>query len=101
MRFVFADEQGAKRRPVLVLSSEEYRAGRQEIVVAAITSNVTRLLPGDLELDEWQRAGLPKPSVVTGILRTIKGGMIERTMGRIGARDLRAYEDRLRQMLML
>ena len=101
VRFVFADEAGAKRRPVLILSGDEYHAGRHEVIVAAVTSNLARLLPGDLALDEWEVAGLPKPSVVTGILRTIKSGMIERTIGRIGIRDLRAYEDRLRQVLML
>jgi mRNA-degrading endonuclease toxin of MazEF toxin-antitoxin module len=47
VRFVFADEHGAKRRPVVVLSGHEYQAGRQEVIVAALTSNVSRLLPGE------------------------------------------------------
>jgi mRNA-degrading endonuclease toxin of MazEF toxin-antitoxin module len=98
---VFADEQGAKRRPVLILSGDEYREGRQEVIVAAITSNLERLLPGDLLLDDWQAAGLPRQSVVTGILRTIKRAMIERTIGRIGVRDLSAYENLLRWILVL
>ena len=37
--FVFAEETGSKRRPVLLLSSEQYMLGRQEVVVSAITSN--------------------------------------------------------------
>lgn len=101
VRFVFADEQGAKLRPVLILSGEAYHAGRGEVIVAAITSNVSRLLPGDLRINGWESAGLPKPSVVTGILRTIRHAMIERTIGQLAARDLRAYEDRLRQVLGL
>mgnify|MGYP006288582769 FL=1 len=42
--FVFADEKGVKKRPALVISSESYHDHRQEIVVAAVTSNADRLL---------------------------------------------------------
>ena len=101
VRFVFADEKGAKRRPVLVISTSDYLSGRQEVVVAAVTSNVQRVLPGDLLLNEWKAAGLPKPSVLTGILRTIKQRMIERKLGRIAVADLRMYEDTLREVLGL
>lgn len=98
---MFADEQGAKRRPVLVLSTDAYHAGRQEVVVAALTSNVERRLPGDHVLAHWEAAGLPLPSVVTGILRTIKAAMIERTLGRIATADFRAVERSLRAVLGL
>ncbi|MGH7860568.1 MAG: type II toxin-antitoxin system PemK/MazF family toxin [Candidatus Binatia bacterium] len=101
VRFLFADEQGAKQRPVLVLSGGEYHAGRQEVIVAALTSNVSRLLPGDHLIEEWKDAGLPKPSVATGILRTIKRTMIGRVLGRMTARDLSAYQKVLRKMLGL
>jgi mRNA interferase MazF len=98
---VFADEHGAKRRPVLVLSGDDYHAGRDEVIVAALTSNVSRLLPGDHLIEEWREAGLPRPSLATGILRTIKRVMIERSLGRIAARDLRAFQKLLRGTLGL
>ena len=101
VRFVFADEQGAKRRPVLVLSGPEYHSGRQEVIVAAVTSNVSRLLPGDHLIAGWRRAGLPQPSVATGILRTIKRGMIDRTIGKVPAADLRAVQATIRATLGL
>ncbi len=77
VKFVFADEKGAKRPPALILSTEEYHTGRREVVVAAITSNVERLLVGDYRIAQWREAGLPFPSVVTGIIRTIKRDMID------------------------
>lgn len=73
VRFVFADERGAKRRPVLVLSGDDGHAGREEVIVAALTSNVARLLPGD--------------------------HLIERSLGRLAARDLRAFQKLLRDTL--
>ena len=101
VRFVFADERGAKRRPVLVLSGPEYHAERQEVIVAAITGNVGRLLPGDHLISRWREAGLPRTSVVTGILRTIKQGMIERALGRLQDKDREKVEGNLRWVLGL
>ena len=101
VRFVFADEHGAKRRPVLVLSSREYHAARHEVIVAALTSNISPLLPGDHLIEKWREAGLPRPSIATGIVRTIKRVMIERSLGKMAARDLRAVQDLLRSTLGL
>lgn len=99
--FVFSDESGARRRPALVVSSEAYHRGRQEAIIAAITSNVGRLLPGDHLVADWEGAGLLAPSVVTGIIRTIKQAMIERKLGILSAPDLRGYGNTLRSALGL
>ena len=99
--FLFSEDTGSKprRRPVLVLGSPEYHQGRQEAVVAAITSNTSRLLPGDHLMDDWERAGLLLPSVVTGIIRTIKQGMIGRKLGLVSEKDMDGIEVNLRSML--
>ena len=101
VNFVFAEETGSKRRPVLLLSSDEYMEGRQEAVVSAITSNMRRILTGDYLMVDWEDSGLIFPSVVTGILRTIKQSMIERKMGEISPRDLAEIESNLTQILEL
>jgi len=66
-----------------------------------MTSNVGRLLPGDHLVRDWQKAGLPKPSVSTAILRTVKQTMIERKIGEMTATDLAAVEAALRKTLCL
>ena len=71
------------------------------MLVAAITSNIERLLVGDHRIEAWRQAGLPLPSVVTGILRTIKRDMIEGTLGVLGASDLLAVERNVRVSLGL
>ena len=101
VNFLFSEETGSKRRPVLVLSSPEYHQGRQEAVVAAVTSNTRRILPGDHFMDDWEEAGLPLPSVVTGIIRTIKQGMIDRQLGRVSDKDMAGIEVNLRSALGL
>jgi len=99
VNFVFSDESGVKRRPALILSTDEYNNRRQEVVVAAITSNTQRILIGDYLLTNWQKAGLLYPSVVTGIFRTIKNQMIYRKLGELSDDDMIAFEQNVCHIL--
>ncbi len=101
VKFVFADEKGAKQRPGLIVSVDRYHDGRREVILAAITSNIGRLLVGDYKLKGWRDAGLPFPSVVTGILRTIKQDMIVRKVGELQVAELQAVDSKLREVLGL
>jgi mRNA interferase MazF len=101
VRFVFADEKGVKQRPGLIVSADRYHQGRREAIIAAITSNVGRLLVGDHKIKGWREAGLLHPSIVTGIIRTIKHDMIAGRLGALPAAELRAVEDTLRAILAL
>lgn len=99
--FVFSDEAGRKVRPALVVSAPAYHRARQEVVVAAITSHVKRPLFGDHLIADWRGAGLLFPSLVTGILRTIKRTMIERKLGTLPGADLDAVDRQLLRSLGL
>ncbi|MBI4591671.1 MAG: type II toxin-antitoxin system PemK/MazF family toxin [Candidatus Rokubacteria bacterium] len=99
--FVFSDESGRKLRPVLVLSSPAYHRGRQEVIVAAITSNIRRRLFGDHVISDWKGAGLFFPSSVTGILRTVKRTMVDRKLGSMPKGDMEAVDRELLRSLGL
>jgi len=71
----------------------------QEVVVAAITSNVRPRLFGDHLIADWRGAGLLFPSLVTGILRTIKRTMIERKLGSVPKADMEAVNRELQRSL--
>ncbi len=99
--FVFSDESGRKLRPAVVISSAAYNRAREEVVVAAITSNVRRRLFGDHLLNNWKDAGLLFPSLVTGIFRTIRRTMIDRKLGAMPKPDLEVIDQYLRRSLGL
>lgn len=101
VKFVFADEKGVKQRPALLVSSARYHRSRQEAILAAVTSQVSRSLAGDYRLTQWKEAGLPLPSTVTGIIRTIKQDMIIRRLGALPAAELANVEAQLRVSLAL
>lgn len=96
VNFIFSDESGVKRRPAVIVSSDVYNKGRDEVIIAAITSKTDRILAGDHPLINWQSAGLLFPSVATGIIRTIKQSMIDRKLGSMASQDMEAIDSKLR-----
>jgi mRNA interferase MazF len=97
--FIFSDESGRKVRPALVISSPAYHRARGEVIIAAITSNVSRQLFADHLLTDWKAAGLLFPSVATAIVRTVKRTMIDRKLGSLSAADLQSVERQLRRAM--
>ena len=99
--FIFADESGVKKRPAVIISSNHYNLSRREVIVAAITSNIQRLLAGDYLIASWQKAGLLLPSVATGVVRTIQENIIERKLGIMPPSDMSEVDNHLRSILAL
>ena len=97
VEFTFTDGTGSKKRPALIISSEGYNKSRQEVIVAAITSNIERILFGDTMIDDWKEAGLIYPSLVTGIIRTIKSSMIDRKLGLLTKQDFQKVRENIRK----
>lgn len=79
--FGFSEQYGSKKRPALIISSDAYHKNRQELIVAAITSNVSRMLVGDSKVDYWKESGLLHPSVVTAVIRTVKKDIVLKKLG--------------------
>ncbi|HEX74252.1 MAG TPA: type II toxin-antitoxin system PemK/MazF family toxin [Dehalococcoidia bacterium] len=99
--FVFTDETGVRQRPAVIISSDAYYRGRDEVIIAAITSRTDRVLVGDHLISDWRQAGLLFPSVATGIIRTMKRGMIARKLGAMPRADMGIINGKLRMTLDL
>lgn len=85
--FPFTDLSSTKQRPALVVSADGWNAAQSDVVLVALTSQMTGLrAPGDLVLtaDDLQSGGLPKPSLVrTAKIFTMHQGLLRRTLGRL------------------
>ncbi len=101
VKFIFSEGTEFKKRPALVISSDDYHRNRQEVMIAAITSNVERALTGDTEIKQWKKANLLFPSLVAGIIQTIKGEMLERKLGILSPEDFRKVQENLKMSLGL
>ncbi|MDT7898697.1 MAG: type II toxin-antitoxin system PemK/MazF family toxin, partial [Armatimonadota bacterium] len=68
--FPFTDLSAKRVRPAIVVSVPEYEQNTGDIIVAQVTSR-QHSLPTDYALQDWQFAGLLRPSVVRVKLATI------------------------------
>ncbi len=94
--FPFTNQAGKKRRPAVVVSSRSYNQRRLDVILMAVTSQVRRPLGfGEMLVDDWQSAGLIKPSVVKPVLLTAEKPIIIKTLGRMSNTDQRKLEKTL------
>jgi len=100
-QIVFTDGTATKKRPVVVVSGIHYNDKREEIIVAAITSNTIRRIFGDVRIKNWKEAGFLYPSAVTGIILAIKKTLIEKKLGVLAEDDFEKVAATLRKTLEL
>lgn len=94
LMFPFTDAAGTKRRPALVLLD----TGDADIVVARVTSQITQTT-FDVELAEWQQAGLLLPSIVrVHKLATLEKSLVERRLGVLAASDWAQVRAKIREL---
>ncbi|MFC1935700.1 type II toxin-antitoxin system PemK/MazF family toxin [Chloroflexota bacterium] len=101
VRYQASADEDPWLRPAVVTSSETYHQGRNQVILAAVTSNPQTLRPGDPVVQAWQEAELVGPSVVTGILLTVAPESLERHLGTLDSQDMQAVESSLRLSLGL
>lgn len=98
--FPFADQTAIKRRPAVIVSSNDYNANRPDIIIMAVTSQMrSSEYFGDTIIHQWKNAGLLKPSVIKPIFTTIEKRLVLKNLGRILEDDRLALEDALKRIL--
>ena len=92
--FPFTDQSGIKKRPAVIVSSHSYNAGRRDVVIMAITSQVRMPLGfGEAMVADWHGAGLVKESVLKPVFTTIEQGLVLRVMGQLSAADIKTTRE--------
>ena len=92
--FPFAGTEGAKWRPALVLID----IVDADIVVARVTSQIARTA-FDVEIENWQQAGLLVPSVVrVHKLATLEKRLVVRRLGTVTTHDWAQVRAKIQQL---
>jgi mRNA interferase MazF len=86
--FPFTNQSAAKQRPAVVVSSAAYNNSKPDVVLMAVTSQF-RPSPtlGEVWLNDWQSAGLLKPSAIKPVFATIESNLIIRRLGKLSTAD--------------
>ncbi len=96
VRFPFTDQRGSKQRPAVVISSTAYNQSRPDIILMAVTSQIrTKAVFGEAVIEDWQAAGLLKPSAIKPIVFTAEKTIARKTLGQLGDKD----EEGLREVI--
>jgi mRNA interferase MazF len=98
--FPFTDQTASKKRPAVVVSSDAYHRARPDVIVMAVTSQVSRSgAVGEIVVEHWVQAGLLKPSAVKPVIATIERALVIRTLGALHVTDAGSLRAALRQVL--
>ncbi|MBD2607685.1 type II toxin-antitoxin system PemK/MazF family toxin [Scytonema hofmannii FACHB-248] len=94
LKLPFSDTVTFKLRPVLLLLD----TGDDDVIVARITSQITQIA-FDVEIIEWQQAGLMRPSVVRlHKINTVEKRLLERQLGTLQPNDWEKVRQRILQI---
>jgi len=95
--FPFTDQSNAKKRPAVIVSSDSYNHKRPDLIIMAVTSQRhSAAYFGDVILEDWEHAGLLKPSVIKPIFTTIEKILVIKKLGHLGTRDTSALQGALK-----
>jgi mRNA interferase MazF len=98
----FPGAVSTKRRPAVVLSSDEYHLARHDVIVAVVTSQIAKATgTTDHVLVDWQAAGLRVPSAFRSFLATLPLSAVISKIGRLSANDWQAIRDCVKRSLAL
>ena len=100
--FPFTDLSSAKQRPALVISADAFNSVRDDVLVAAITSQVPTTLAADefmIPAGELSACGLPKPSILRlSKLVALHRQLVVKRIGALPAPTLTQVLAKLRQL---
>ena len=98
--FPFTDQTSGKRRPAVVVCSQAYQKSRPDLIIMAITSQVKPAqFVGEVLLNDWQVAGLLKPSLIKPVIATIERRLVIRKLGQLNAQGRQLLKDMLQAVL--
>jgi len=98
--FPFTDQSTSKKRPAVVISSTAYNTERPDLIIMAVTSQLkpSRTI-GEVIIQDWQAAGLLKPSAIKPVITTIEKQLVIKAMGHLKSDDSSALTESLKTIL--
>jgi len=88
VRFPFTNLKASKKRPAVIISNHRYQQSRPDVILVAITSQFkNQSTVGEYCLQDWQQAGLLKPSLIKPLIATLEQNQIVKVMGKLSDVD--------------
>ena len=99
--FPFTELNAEKRRPALVLSTEDFNKQSENCVLAMITSQNNPNWPLDIRIGSLQKTGLKSPSMVRMKFFTLDNRLIIKKLGGLSGKDQKSVKEALHTLMNL
>ena len=100
VRFPFTNLNTTKKRPAVIISQQHYQQQQPDVILMAITSQIRQpTTTQDPLLNDWQEAGLLKPSQLKPLIATLEQTLIIRKMGALSRNDQQTLSQVIRTTL--
>lgn len=100
--FPFSNQSAIKKRPAVIVSSNKYNNLSSDVIIMAITSQIQNIYDiGERRLEDWQTAGLLKPSAIKSAISTLEQKLIIKKLGSLSPDDLKTMNNGLKELLSL
>ena len=97
--FPFTDRAFSKRRPALILSQEDtFNKIARHSVMVMITSAKHSIWPLDIDISEYEKAGLPNPSIIRMKFFTLDNRLIIEKIGKLCVKDQTVVKTTLKKL---
>lgn len=99
-RRVQTDQTTTKKRPAVVISPATYITARPDLIIMAVTGQFRPSHTiGEVIIQDWQTAGLLKPSAIKPVITTIEKHPVIRAMRRLKCEDKAVLKGSLKTIL--
>jgi mRNA interferase MazF len=96
----FPGVTGVKRRPAVVISTVEYHTALGDVILGAVTTNLTAATtPTDYLIADWATAGLRRPSAFRIFLVTLPQREVLAVIGHLSSSDWKAVQECVRKAI--
>jgi mRNA interferase MazF len=98
--FPFTNLQATKKHPAVIISNHAYQQTRPDVILMAITSKIRQPLTiGEAILQNWQTAGLARPSVLKPLIATLEQKQIVKVIGQLSVADRKSLKEVIQTIL--
>ncbi|MFI3179915.1 MAG: type II toxin-antitoxin system PemK/MazF family toxin [Methylococcales bacterium] len=98
--FPFSSGMGIKKRPAVVISDQQYQKYRRDMILLAVSSRIRDPLDyGDIVIQDWQEAGLLKPSILKPLVFTFEQSSVLTQLGRLTSTDKMQLDKLLKNII--
>jgi mRNA interferase MazF len=98
--FPFSNLLATKRRPAVIISSNQYNSISSDIVIIAVTSQTQKGFGiGECSINDWQSAGLLKHSTIKPAIATIEQNLVIKKLGKLTSNDSLILNSTLKKLL--